>query len=296
MESGEELFARIQSTYDELPRTQKKIADFVCANVQEVIFFSISELAAVLQTSEAALVRFAQNFGYSGFPQLRKVLIQHYKERLNPADRIKSYLGEIRGEDFIYPAIVRKEIEYLSRSVAEVEKRSFDAAVRLLCGAQTIFIYGSGPNESLSDYLSFRLNRFRRKTVRISDTGKHLFESFILMSPKDCGVVYAFYKSSSDVEHLLKFMKDKGIPSILITDTRIPPMVRYAQLVISASRGPFGVFHSPVVPMTITNALIIAVAERMGNVATDALKELSEIRQRYYSDELPDLFADRKEE
>jgi DNA-binding MurR/RpiR family transcriptional regulator len=282
MESGEELFARIQSTYDELPRTQKKIADFVCANVQEVIFFSISELAAVLQTSEAALVRFAQNFGYSGFPQLRKVLIQHYKERLNPADRIKSYLGEIRGEDFIYPAIVRK--------------RSFDAAVRLLCGAQTIFIYGSGPNESLSDYLSFRLNRFRRKTVRISDTGKHLFESFILMSPKDCGVVYAFYKSSSDVEHLLKFMKDKGIPSILITDTRIPPMVRYAQLVISASRGPFGVFHSPVVPMTITNALIIAVAERMGNVATDALKELSEIRQRYYSDELPDLFADRKEE
>ena len=110
MTNGKDLFSQIHEAYDRLPKKQKKIADYISSNVQEVIFYSISELAAVLETSEAAVVRFAQNLGYSGYPQLRKILIQYYKEHLSAANRIKSYLGGIKGHDFIYPDMVRKEI------------------------------------------------------------------------------------------------------------------------------------------------------------------------------------------
>jgi DNA-binding MurR/RpiR family transcriptional regulator len=294
MTEGEDFFSRIHEAYDRLPKKQKRIADYVSSNVQEVIFYSISELADVLETSEAAVVRFAQNLGYSGYPQLRKVLIRYYKEHLSAASRIKSYLGEIKGQDFIYPDMVRKEIEYLSESVASIDKSNFNAAVRHLCRADTIYVFGSGSNESLATYLCFRLNRFRKKTVLIPDTGKNIFEKLILLTPKDFVVVYAFYKPIPDIVSLLEIVHRKQIPNLLITDTRAPLMVRNAQLVLYAKRGPFGVFLSSLVPMAVTNALIIRVAEKLGQKAMEALRELRDIRTTYYHEEVSDLSAGRR--
>ena len=286
-----DLFLRINEGYDALPKTQKKIADYISANVQEVIFYSISELAETIGTSDAAVVRFAQHFDYSGFPELRKVLIQYYKDHLTPANRIESYLGEIEGQDFIYPGMVRKEIEYLSQSVSAVDKEAFNTAVQHFCRADTIYVFGSGQNESLASFLCFRLNRFRRKTALVSDTGKNVFEKFILLTPKDFVVVYAFHNASPDVVSLLDFLRKRGIPNLLVTDTKIPLMVRNAGLVLCAKRGPFAAFNSPLVPMAITNALIIGVAEKLGDSAMASLRELNEIRTTYYHDEVSDLSA-----
>jgi DNA-binding MurR/RpiR family transcriptional regulator len=291
MAAESDLFSQIHEAYDRLPKKQKKIADYISTNVQEVIFYSISELAKVLDTSEAAVVRFAQSLGYTGYPQLRKVLIRYYKEHLSAANRIKSYLGEIKGRDFIYPGMVRKEIEYLSESVSSIDKKSFNAAVRYLCRADTTYVFGSGSNESLANYLCFRLTRFRKKAVLIPDTGKNIFEKLILLSPKDFVVVYAFYKPTPDIINLLDFVHKKEIPNLLITDTRVPLMVRNAELVLCAKRGPFGVFLSSLVPMAITNALIIRAAEKLGDKAMEALRELSDIRTTYYHEEVSDLSA-----
>lgn len=113
-------------------------------------------------------------------------------------------------------------------------------------------MFGSGSNESLATYLCFRLNRFRKKTVLIPDTGKNIFEKLILLTPRDFVVVYAFYKPTADILSLLDFVHRKQIPNLLITDTRMPLMVRKAGLVLCAQRGPFGMFLSSLVPMAVT--------------------------------------------
>jgi DNA-binding MurR/RpiR family transcriptional regulator len=182
-------------------------------------------------------------------------------------------------------------VDYLSDSVASIDKKSFNAAVRHLCNADTTYVFGSGSNESLASYMCFRLNRFRKKSVLVPDTGKNIFEKFILFTKKDLVVVYAFYKPSTDIVNLLEYVNKKQIPNLLITDTRVPLMVRNAQLVLCAKRGPFGFFQSAIVPMAVTNALIISVAERLGERAMESLRELSEIRTSYYHEEVSDLFA-----
>jgi DNA-binding MurR/RpiR family transcriptional regulator len=155
-------------------------------------------------------------------------------------------------------------------------------------------VFGSGSNESLATYLCFHLTRFRKKTVLIPDTGKNIFEKLILLTPKDFVVVYAFYKPTPDIINLLDFLHRKKIPNLLITDTRVPLMVRNAHLVLYAKRGPFGAFLSSLVPMAVTNALIIRVAEKLGEKAMEALRELSDIRTTYYHEEISDLAAGNK--
>jgi DNA-binding MurR/RpiR family transcriptional regulator len=187
--------------------------------------------------------------------------------------------------------MVRKEVEYLSESVASIDKKNFNGAVRHLCRADTTYVFGSGSNESLASYLCFRLNRFRKKSVLVRDTGKNIFEKFILFTKNDFVVIYAFYKPSDDIVNLLEYVNRKQVPNLLVTDTRVPLMVRNAQLVLCAKRGPFGVFQSAIVPLAVTNALIIRVAEELGEKAMESLRELSEIRTSYYHDEVSDLFA-----
>ncbi|NOY08060.1 MAG: MurR/RpiR family transcriptional regulator [Spirochaetes bacterium] len=282
---------KILMHYDDLPRQQKKIADYITSHFDEVIFLTISKLAAELGISEATVVRFAKVLGYSGFPELKRYLVIYYKEYITPDRRMQRYLGEIHDKKFIYEEITEREIQYLQESIDNIMEKPFYEAVDRICSAENIFIFGNGANESLSGYLSFRLNRFKLHAVQIAVSGRNLFEKLLHFNRNDVVVVYSFYKPSLDFRRLMNYLHEKEIKNILITDMRIVSMVKYAEVVLYARRGPFGVFHSQIVPMAITNALIIAVAEKLGKTAIASLKELSEIRQRYYFNELSDLAA-----
>jgi DNA-binding MurR/RpiR family transcriptional regulator len=279
-------FERIQQNYDSLPKQQKKIADFLHDHFDEVVFSSITKLAAILKISEATIVRFSQALGYSGFPELKTEFARYYKVYLNPAERIERYIGEIKDGKANYASITRKEIEYLEESIATVNETIFHDAVEHICKAERVHIFGMGPNESLANYLCYRLNRFRVQTRQVSASGRNLFEKILGINPGDFAVVFAFYKPSIDYQRFMETLKEKGVEALLITDTLVPPMLGYTDKVLYAKRGPFGLFHSTIVPMAICNAMVIGVAEELGDSAVASLKELSEIRKKYYHPEI----------
>lgn len=275
------VIEQIFQIYESLSRQQKKIADYITAHLDEVIFISVSNLATTLNMSEATIVRFAQLLGYSGFPDLREELITYYKDVLTPSEKLKRYLRDVKADESLYQTVTRKEINYLIDSMKAVDENVFSAAIERTCHAETRYIFGTGPNESLANYLTFRLWRFKLKTIQISVLGNDLLEKLLLVVPRDFVIVYNFYKPSSDFKRLMAFLKEREIPNLLITDTQSPPMIEDADMVLYAQRGPFGVFHSMIVPMAITNAIIIGVANNLREQAIEPLKELYEIRKKY---------------
>jgi DNA-binding MurR/RpiR family transcriptional regulator len=281
MENKAQVIEKIFHMYDSLSRQHQKIADYIVAHLDEVIFISVSKFAALLDISEATIVRFAQLLGYSGFPELRDNLIIYYKEDLTPSEKLRRYLSDVKKEESLYRDVTRKEINYLIDSVSAVDDNVFVTAIEAICKAETIYIFGTGPNESLANYLTFRLWRFKIKTIQISVLGNDLVEKLLLVTPKDFVIVYWFYKPSLDFKRLMAFLKEREIPNLLITDTLSPPMIEDAQMILYAKRGPFGVFHSMIVPMAITNALIIGVADKLRERAIEPLEELNEIRKKY---------------
>ncbi len=284
-EQSPDILHKIQTHYDGLSKQLKKIADYVTYNVQDVIFYSISELATKLGMSESAIVRFSKAIGHAGFPELKKELIQYYKDHINPARKIESYLEDLPQDDFLYISMIEKEIDYLSRSAKSISPDVFNKAVDRICSAKNIYIFGHGTSESLACFLNFRLNRFNLKTRQVNQTGRNLLEELIHINEDDFAIVYcffkSFYKSSYDNEYLMEFLKRENIPNLLITDLEANPILRSADLILSASRGPFGTFQSQIVPMAITNSLIIGTAEKLGNNAFQSLERLENIRSYY---------------
>jgi DNA-binding MurR/RpiR family transcriptional regulator len=276
-----EFFVRVTELYDSLSKTNRRIADYVASRFDEVIFSSVASIAAELGTSEATIVRFAQTLGYSGFPDLKRELVTHYREQISPAKKLKNYLDTLSPGDRFYGEIVEQEIEYLKNSVKTVQGEAFHEAVTLICEAGHRYVYATGANTGLAQYMSFRLNRFRLHTSASSDTGKNIFENFPLFNKNDVVITYSFHQPTREHKVLMDFTSKNGVKTILITDTFVPPMVQNADLVLYARRGPFGLFHSLIVPMAISNALIMAVASRLGKDSIESLQDLSDIRRMY---------------
>ena len=261
---------------------QKKIADYIISRYDEVVFFSITKLASTLQVSEATVVRFAQNLGHKGFPELKEDLVKYYREYLTPGERMKRSIKELPDDPLQYKGHVAREIQLLQDSMQALDNESFINAIDQIVNADRIYIFGNGGNECLANHLTFRLSRFKLKAVQQSVSGKNLFEKLLQIESTDMIIAFHFYKPTVDFRRLMEVCAEKKIPVLLITDSLIPPMIRDADIILLAPRGSAGTFHSQVVPMAINNALINGVASRMGDKAVNALQELTEMRRKHY--------------
>ncbi len=276
------VYQLILDRYESFSKRQKTIADYVMTNLNNVIYFPIAKIVTDVGVSQATIVRFAQNLGYRGFQEFRDDLFAYYRQFLSPVERMKHSIEGLAQEPFSYAGITRNEMVYLESSIASISDQAYQEAVQAICSAGTVHIFGIGPDEPLAVHLHFRLRRLKIRTLRISDSGRSLFEHLLLVGREDLAVVYSFARPSVDFKRLTAVLAKKEVPVLLITDIFQPPMIRAARYLLCAERGPLGTFPSPLVPLAITNALILGVANRLQPQALAALEELGDLRDRYF--------------
>jgi len=272
---------KITTHYKILTPQQKKIANYILDNMNDVIFNNVSYLAEMAETSVASVIRFAQALGYPGFPQLKEDLIQYYKSQMDIAERFKRTIENLPEGHPSYADITRSEIAYLERSINELDQGSFDHAVELMCSAERLYIFGNGSNECLANNLFFRLHRLGMKVEQLSQSGHCLVERLFKINPQDVIVIFDFFSPSIDTSRIHELKQSSSYTIISITDTGNPQMTKKSDLVLNAKRGSSKFFHSHVVPTAIINALIIAVARALGDPAVENLKRLSHLREKY---------------
>ena len=277
-----DCYQEIQDRYDSFPRQQKRIADYILTNVSEVIYYPLSRIAEETDVSKASIVRFAKNLGFKGFPEFRENLFANYKEIFSPGNRVKNLIDDFKGEEITFKSVTEQEIYYLMKSVNTVDDNSFYGTINLICNAERVHVMGIGPNEMLGRHLAFRLNRYGVDVFHHREGGIHLLEGLLSVGKGDVAIAYNFNRISDDLKIYISIMKKNKIPVVLVTDMMSPVIVRDCEYVLFGERGPHGAFHSPLVPMAITNALLIGVAKKLDAKAYDSLDLLEQYRRDYY--------------
>ena len=277
-----DCYQEIQDRYDSFPRQQKRIADFILTNLSDVIYYPLSRIADEIDVSKASIVRFAKNLGFKGFPEFRENLFENYKEIFTPGNRVRNLVDDFKGEELSYKSLTEQEIYYLMKSVNTVDDNSFHGTIDLICNAKRIHVMGIGPNEVLGRHLSFRLNRYGVDVYHHREGGIHLLDGLLSVKRGDIAIAYNFNRISDDLKIFTKVMKEKKIPLVLITGMMTPGIIKNCRYVLFGERGPRGAFHSPLVPMAITNAILIGVAEKLDADAYKSLDLLERYRKDYY--------------
>ncbi|MDX9799918.1 MAG: MurR/RpiR family transcriptional regulator [Spirochaetia bacterium] len=276
-------YKKILSTYDSLPKQQKKIADYIVLNINEVVFFSITTLASELGVSEATIVRFAQNLGYKGFPELKKDLVHYYQNYLTPGERLKNSIEILAGGDFSFEKAMRHELKCLEETIDSVNASMFTEIVDSICKKNRVFVFGLGlSNEPVVNYLSFRLRRFGLDVRDIPYSGSNMMECIPAIKKNDLVIIYQFLKASPDYYSLTIALQSTGAALFLITDNKKLDLVKAVDKVITVNRGPVENYHTLTVPFAVTSAIILGVAEKMGEKAIDFTSKVGQLRRGYY--------------
>ena len=126
----------------------------------------------------------------------------------------------------------------------------------------------------------------------MTESGRHLLEKLQLLQPNDAVLVTGFHHLTPEMVAVLDHAHATGCRSILLTDTLGPALRDKPDVILAARRGPVSTFHSLTVPMSILNALILAVAMAKPDESLAALNRLQRLRATYPFDG-PDYVSPR---
>jgi DNA-binding MurR/RpiR family transcriptional regulator len=253
----DQLFAAHES---EFTKSEKRIADFMRRNLDETAFLSAAEVAQRLDLSEATMVRFARALGFDSYPALREALQENFRGRKTHSARLRGRLNDLREAGDIFERLVASEIDYLTESLQSLDRSALNAAVELLRIHKRVFVFGLGPSVSLVDLLQIRLTRAARQVVRLDTSGQEVLEPLMLMCSDDLLIAIGFFNQTPALQMVMDYANQQKTPIILVTDTLGPLVGDKADVVLAARRGPVSAFHSLTVPMTIINALLLALS------------------------------------
>jgi DNA-binding MurR/RpiR family transcriptional regulator len=270
----------ISERYTSLTKSEKRIATYLNKNQEECAFLSAAELAERLKLSEATVVRFARSLDFSSYPLLRSTLQQSFRNRMTHSTRLRGRLEDLRTSEDVFERVTASEIDYLTQALHSIDRAALQQAVELLNQHSRIFVFGLGPSVSLVDLLEIRLTRFGRQVVPLRTTGQEMLEPLLLMNAADLLIAIGFFNMTPNLQLVLEQAALKHTPVILITDTLGPLVGGKADVILAAQRGPVSKFHSLVVPMTVINTLLLALAQEDQDQVLENLDHLDQLRGR----------------
>jgi DNA-binding MurR/RpiR family transcriptional regulator len=270
----------ISEHYHRLTKSEKRIGNYLNQNLDEAAFLSAGEIADRLQLSEATMVRFARTIGFDSYPAMRVALQDSFRHRMTHSSRLRSRLDDLRSAGDIFERIVASEIDYLTEALQTLDRSALNAAVELIRTHQRVFVFGLGPSLSLVDLLEIRLTRSARHVIPLNTSGREMLEPMLLMNSSDLLIAIGFFNLTPNLQMVLEYANQHKTPVILLTDTLGPMVGDKADIVLAARRGPVSSFHSLTVPMTIINALLLALTAADQEKVMTNLDNLDQLRER----------------
>lgn len=281
MEERSDVEDRISGQYLGMSKNQKAIADFILEHTDQAVFMTAAKLGEALRISESTVVRFAVRIGYAGYPEFQRALEERVRGRLNSIRKIDAKYGKSSRSELL-TSVMTADMEKLQDTMEHLDAAAFEAAVEILMKADNIYIMGLRSNEPLAGFLHFYLNMIRSgvyliKTTSISET----FEQMIRIGCRDCFVGISFPRYSMRTLKAMEFASDRNAQVIAVTDSVNSPMNLYSSCHLLARSDMVSIVDSLVAPLSVINALVVALCLKSPQEVQKNLEMLEETWNNY---------------
>ena len=275
------VFDRIEEKYAKMSRSQKKIAGFIVDHYEEAVFMTAAQIASNLQVSESTVVRFASGIGYCGYPEFQRALEECVKGKMGRTHRMDARYRNSSQED-ILTTVMNADIRKLKETLAELDSAAFGVAVDTILKAKTVYLMGLRSCGPLAGFLAFYLNMIRGNVVLLSSNSlSETFEQMLRISKKDCFIGISFPRYSMRTLKAMEFANDRNAKVIAITDSVNSPMNLYSSCNLFARSDMVSIADSLVAPLSLINALVVALCMKIPQDVKKNLDMLEETWNNY---------------
>ena len=259
----------------------KQIARYIVEHYDKAAFMTAAKLGQAVGVSESTVVRFAAELGFEGYPQLQRSLQELIRNRLTNVQRME-ITGEQIGDGDLLERVLTMDIDKIRRTLEETSRSEFSSAVDALLNARTIYVLGIRSAASLASFIAFYFNHvFDNVKLITAASTSDVFEQLLKIREDDVLIGISFPRYSQRTVTAMKFVKERGAKVIALTDSSISPIAEYADVRLYARSDMASFVDSLVAPLSLINALIVAVGIKKRNEVSLAYAELERIWDKY---------------
>ncbi len=281
MEKNYDIISRINEHYPRMSKSQRVIAAYIEEHYDQAVFMTAAKMGQTLGISESTVVRFAASIGYDGYPELQKALEEWVKDKINSVQKMGvKYGGSTQSEILI--SVMNADMEKIQDTISNLDPAAFETAVDTILEADNIYIVGFRSGEPLADFLQFYLNMIRGNVKLIKTTSvTEIFEQMIRIGEKDAIIGISFPRYSMRTLKAMEFANDRNAKVITITDSVHSPMNLYSSCNLCARSDMVSIVDSLVAPLSVINALVVALCMKSPDRAKESLQLLEEAWNNY---------------
>ena len=293
MSNTEHLLSKMNVQYQNFSKGQKKLAAYIKENYDKAAFLTAAKLGETVGVSESTVVRFATHLGYKGYPEFQRELEELVRNKLNSIQRMEVTYGKVPQSE-ILDTVLHSDIDKIKMTLEAVDHEAFNLAVETILEAKNIYVVGIRSCAPLAEFLAFYLNLiFDGVRLLNTNSASELFEQMIRIGEKDVIIGISFPRYSMRTLKALEFANNRNAKVITLTDSIHSPMNLYSSCNLIARSDMASIVDSLVAPLSVINALVVALSMRKQKtvVATlEALEKIWDEYQVYNNDEinLPD--------
>lgn len=277
----DDLINLIKEKYSTFSKGHKAIASYIVNHYDKAAFMTAAQLGREVGVSESTVVRFPAELGFDGYPELQKKLKEIIKSKLTSVQRLEVSSNRI-DKDNVLKSVLQADMNKIKMTLEEIDEDNFNTIVETILNAKHIYILGVRSSASLSSFMGFYFNLIF-KDVRLVHTTSvsEMFEQIISATKGDVVIGISFPRYSKRTTKAMQFVRKQGATTIAITDNPGSPLAKHADYSIFARSDMNSFVDSLVAPLSIINAIIVAIGLKRKEQVQANLEKLERIWDEY---------------
>ena len=269
------IVARIRKHYEQLPKSERKLADLILDFPGDIAGYSATELSELSGVSKAAVTRLIRRLGFNNFEEARRMardardwgsplyLLSHAPEPAEIHGALRHHMD--------------RDIANLARTFEAINERQIERIVDAIGGAQKLFLLGLRNSHYLAAYARWQFIQLRGDVHLMAQGGETLAEHLADLGKDDLLIAFGFRRRRKPFRKALEKAHSMGVPILYITDPTVGPTVNYATWVLQVDVAGVGVFDSYTAAMSLIHHLCSALLTKSGHSSRERLKHIEDL-------------------
>ncbi|MDR0898277.1 MAG: MurR/RpiR family transcriptional regulator [Oscillospiraceae bacterium] len=278
MQDMQDLIRRLNQTGKRLSKGHRRIAEYIMQHYDKAVFMTASCLGDKVGVSESTVVRFADALGYEGYPQLQRALQELVRHRLTAVQRFE--MASDMPPEQVLQTVLKADRNNIRATIEEVDVAAFDRAVERIVAAQSIYVMGVRSAAPLAQFFGYYLH-FVFDNVHVASAGViDVMEQISRIGEKDVLIGISFPRYSTRTVDAMAYARSRGAQVIAITDGPMSPLRDVSTECLTARTDMASFVDSLAAPLSLINALIVAIGLHRREELAEHFRQLEEIWQR----------------
>lgn len=265
-----DIIELVKEKYNSFTRLQKEVAHYILEKTDSFVFSSLDKIASEIGVSTTTIIRFAKCLGFAGYSEMQEQIRRQVMYKKSLPNRL-NIEGRPKKEDVFAKQVFENDIKNIQETLHGLNIEQMEAAVDLIVDAKNIYVFGLRGAFSLAHSMALTLGEIKRNVRLISGIGMVYPEEVLGVENGDVCLIYAFPRYLRMVMDMVRWMKERDVKIIMITNQAYQKMEVTVDIVLPCFVEGYSFKSSMAAPMVLNNYIIMSVAARDSSGSKEAL-------------------------